>query len=277
MQLTRTCERSLHLRTALVEKPWGRTDLPSPFARSDGRRIGEIWFEHPDGEDLPLLAKYIFTSEKLSVQVHPDDDEARARGLARGKSECWYILDAEADAVIGAGLTRPASPDEIHAAALNGSIEDLIDWRPVLPGDFIHVPAGTIHAIGAGISLLEFQQNSDVTFRLYDYGRPRELHLEDGVAVASASFRWEKNFRETGGPIDCVLADGPHFSLVRASPDGRVAKLLSERLRWVMPLQGSVTADGLTVSAGGCMLAAAGTSLAMSNSALALIGAEGAL
>lgn len=277
MQLTRTCEPSLQLRTSLVEKPWGRTKLPPPFGSTNGCRIGEIWFEHPGPSDLPLLAKYIFTTEKLSVQVHPDDEQARARGLDRGKSECWYILDTEPDAVIGAGLIRPASPGEIRAAALDGSIEKLIDWRPVLPGDFIYVPAGTIHAIGAGISMLEFQQNSDVTYRLYDYGRPRELHLDDGVAVSNPAFRWEKNFRETGGPADCVLMDGPHFSLVRASPNGRVADLLSDRLRWVMPLQGSVTADGLAASAGECMLAEAGTSLSLSNSALVLIGAEGSL
>src|SRR5205823_13170573 len=110
-------------------------------------------------------------------------DQARARGLPRGKSECWYILEAEPGAVLGLGLTREAAADELRAAALDGSIEELISWRPVRAGDFISVPPGTIHAIGAGISLLEIQQNADVTYRLYDYGRPRELHLDDGIAV----------------------------------------------------------------------------------------------
>ena len=157
------------------------------FEPPAGQRIGEVWFT--GGGDLPLLAKYIFTSERLSIQVHPNDQQARARGLASGKTECWYILDAEPDATIGLGLTREVSPEELRAAALDGSIEQLIDWRPVKAGDFILVPPGTIHAIGAGISLLEFQQNADVTYRLYDYGRPRELHLDDSVAVGSGALR----------------------------------------------------------------------------------------
>ncbi len=159
------------------------------------KRIGEIWFV--SDEPLPLLAKYIFTSERLSVQVHPDDDQARSRGFPRGKAECWFILDCDPGATIGLGLTRQLTRDELRAAALDGSIEDAIDWRPVKPGDFLYVPPGTIHAIGAGISLLELQQNSDVTFRLYDYGRPRELHLEDALAVANAEGHTPRLYRDT--------------------------------------------------------------------------------
>lgn len=269
--------RSLELRTRPVEKPWGRTELPSRFASTHGRKIGEIWFEHPASGELPLLVKYIFTSERLSVQVHPNDQQARARGLSRGKTECWYILDAEEGARIGVGLTRPASPHEVRASALNGSIEELIDWRPVVPGDFIFVPAGTIHAIGAGISLLEFQQNADVTYRLYDYGRPRELHLEDGAAVANPDYDWDEHFRPSGGPVDDILVSSPHFSLVRASSAGEIAGLLAARSRWVMPLEGTVTADGVSVSAGGCLIAEMGASLSMSPSAVALVGAAGPL
>ncbi len=277
MELTRIRERSLELRRLQVEKPWGRAELPCTFGSTGGRRIGEVWFEHPVADRLPLLAKYIFTSEKLSVQVHPDDEQARVRGIERGKTECWYIVDAERDAEIGIGLTQAVSASDLRSAALDGSIERLIEWRPVAAGDFIFVPAGTIHAIGAGISLLEFQQNADVTYRLYDYGRPRELHTEDGVAVARSTYDCAEHFRPAGGPIDRVLADGPHFSLVRASSDGRIDELLSDRLRWVMPLEGAVTADGVTVSAGGCLLAERGTSLAMSESAVVLVGAEGVL
>src|SRR3954469_1829339 len=110
----------MKLRARQVEKPWGREALPPPFGDTGGRRIGEIWFEGPG--DLPLLAKYIFTSEALSVQVHPDDDAARARGLRSGKSECWYIIDAEPGATLGLGLTRDVSKEELRAAALDGSI-----------------------------------------------------------------------------------------------------------------------------------------------------------
>src|SRR3954469_16623507 len=108
----------MKLATRQVEKPWGRTALPAPFGDTGGRRIGEIWFEGP--ADLPLLAKYIFTSEKLSVQVHPADDAARARGLRRGKSECWYILHAEPGAVLGLGLKEEMSRDALRAAAEDG-------------------------------------------------------------------------------------------------------------------------------------------------------------
>src|SRR4051794_31559100 len=110
-----------------VEMPWGRTTLPQMFDPPAGKRIGEVWFTGAGNE--PLLAKYLFTGERLSIQVHPDDEHARARGLAGGKTECWYILDAEPDATLGLGLTRPLSREELRTAALDGSIEELMDWR----------------------------------------------------------------------------------------------------------------------------------------------------
>src|SRR6476619_6499340 len=125
----------MKLSRRYVEKPWGRTDLPGFVRAADGRRIGEVWFTAQ--QDLPLLAKYIFTSERLSVQVHPDDQQARARGLMQGKSECWLILDAEPGAVVGFGLKREASRQALRAAAVDGSIEDLLDWRPVRRGDLV--------------------------------------------------------------------------------------------------------------------------------------------
>src|SRR4029079_19231988 len=121
------------------------------FDAPAGKRIGEVWFT--GASDKPLLVKYLFTSERLSIQVHPSDEQARARALPRGKSECWYILDAEPGATLGLGLKLELSPDELRAAALDGSIEQLMDWRAVRAGDFFLVPAGTIHAVGAGISL----------------------------------------------------------------------------------------------------------------------------
>ncbi|PEQ10193.1 mannose-6-phosphate isomerase, partial [Novosphingobium sp. PC22D] len=156
-----------------VEKPWGRDVLPAPFSAPAGKRIGEIWFEPPP--ELPqLLVKYIFTSEALSVQVHPSDAETMAAGLGRqGKEECWLILAAEPGARLGIGFREPLDGAAMRKAALDGSIEHLMDWHSVRPGDFFHIPAGTVHAIGAGVSLIEVQQNSDITYRLYDYGRPR--------------------------------------------------------------------------------------------------------
>jgi mannose-6-phosphate isomerase len=226
----------IKLERRYVEKPWGRTELPAMFEPPAGERIGEVWFE---GEpDLPLLAKYIFTSERLSIQVHPGDEQARARGLASGKSECWTVLDAEPGATLGLGLKHAVGEDELRAAALDGSIEDLIDWRPVRAGDFIFVPSGTIHAIGGGISLLEFQQNADVTYRLYDYGRPRELHLDDGLAVAKRERFDDALVQHVATAAERVLADGPHFTLVLAHHDA-----LQDRRRWVMPLEGDDAGD----------------------------------
>lgn len=170
-----------------VNRPWGREQLPPGFPGvAMPERIGELWFAADDCS-TELLVKYLFTSERLSIQVHPDDAAAHSSGLPRGKSEAWFVLDAEPGAVIGLGLVAPLSPDALRAAAGNGAIEQMIDWRPVRAGEFIYSPAGTIHAIGAGLSLIEIQQNLDMTYRLYDYGRPRELHLDEALAVADRS------------------------------------------------------------------------------------------
>jgi mannose-6-phosphate isomerase len=249
-----------------VEKPWGRTALPPMFDAPEGRRIGEVWFT--GGAELPLLAKYIFTSERLSIQVHPNDEQARNRGLAGGKTECWYILDAEPEAVIGLGLTRELTADELRSAALDGSIERLMDWRPVRRGDFILVPAGTIHAIGAGISLLEFQQNADVTFRLYDYGRPRELHLDESVAVAKRQPFDGALVQHLSSGEERTLVEGPPFVLVSSTED-----TLVDNVRWIMPLNGRVRGGSDVVEAGDCLILQPGEQ-AEADSAWMLIGAS---
>ena len=266
----------MKLEPRFVEKPWGRTELPSIFGATNGRRVGEIWFQDPANNSLPLLAKYIFTSEKLSIQVHPNDEQARERGLGQGKNECWYILDADEGAVLGLGLRAALSPNQLRTAAADGSIEDLLDWKPVAAGDFVYVPAGTIHAIGAGISLLEFQQNADVTYRLYDYGRPRALHLEDGVAVSRPGYDMD-NYRHAGGPEASVLVNGPHFCLVRATSDSEVPHGLNGRCRWVIPLEGTVASGSEEASCGECLLLEPNAPLWFSKRAIALVGAQGPL
>ena len=172
-----------------VEKPWGRYRLWPGFddPAPDGEPVGEVWFQSPGDAAPDLLIKYLFTSEKLSVQVHPDDAQAHARGLPRGKDECWLVMAAEPNAQLAVGFARDVSPEAIRSAASDGTIESLLAWRTVSPGDFVYLPAGTVHAIGAGVSLVEIQQNVDLTYRLYDYGRPRELHLDDGIAAAAAA------------------------------------------------------------------------------------------
>ena len=122
-----------------VAKPWGKDTLPPPFTAAAGERIGEIWFEPP--EALPeLLVKYIFTSEALSVQVHPSDAQTMAQGLGRqGKEECWLVIDAEPGAVLGIGFKAEIGAEAMRAAALDGSIEQLMVWHPVAAGDFLPI------------------------------------------------------------------------------------------------------------------------------------------
>lgn len=245
---------SAKLTTRMVERPWGRLDLPSPFVAPTGKTIGEVWFEPPVGLDA-LLVKYIFTSQALSVQVHPSDAQAPAGH--RGKEECWLILAAEPDAKLGIGFRQKLSAEAMRRAALDGSIEELIAWHPVMAGDFFYIPAGTVHAIGPGLSLIEVQQNSDITYRLYDYGRPRELHLDAGMAVACGE-RYDPGLAQSvaaTGPRR--LVDGPHFQLdmVDGEPDHATASGYSGRLL-VIPLDGTATVAGEMILGGECALAA---------------------
>jgi len=169
------------LRPSLREKIWGTTRL-EPWHPDSNVKIGEIWFEGE--EQLPILVKLLFTSDRLSVQVHPDDSYAGLHEGSRGKTEMWHILRADAGAQIAIGLREPLTPARLRQTAESGEIEKLLNWTGVRAGQTIFIPAGTIHAIGPGLALCEIQQFSDVTYRLYDYGRPRELHIDKGCAVS---------------------------------------------------------------------------------------------
>lgn len=242
------------LPTRRVEKVWGSTALPPPFATRGDRRIGEIWFEPPP--EIPsLLVKYLFPDDKLSVQVHPSDADAPEG--ARGKDECWLVIDARPGARLAVGFNREVEAGEMRAAALDGSIEGLLEWREVAAGDFVYLPAGTVHAIGAGVTLVEVQQNSDVTYRLYDYGRPRDLHLDRAVEVADTGphpDRYRRRVSETG---HAVLVEGPHFRLDRlhGAADDAVRSRYAQRPLLVLPLDRQVTIAGMAVAPGTCALA----------------------
>jgi mannose-6-phosphate isomerase len=238
-----------------VEKPWGRHRLWGPFrdAPADGEPVGEIWFQAPGDSQPDLLVKYLFTDEKLSVQVHPGDEQAHARGLPRGKDECWLILDAAPGATIALGTKAPVGEAVLRAAALDGSIEQWLDWKPVKAGDFFYVPSGTVHAIGAGLTLIEVQQNSETTYRLYDYGRPRELHLDDGIAVADAQ---PYTAYPSPGRIDddrAILVDGPKFVLERLAGGARTIDLPDDITAWLIPVAGKGVVDGVAFAAGECL------------------------
>lgn len=234
-----------------VSKPWGRKNLPPPFCDAGDEPVGEIWFEHAEGS-LDLLVKYLFTTENLSISVHPDDELAIAKGLSSGKDESWVLLDAEPGAVLGIGTNRVLSRDELHRAAIDGSLDQLVDWRPVSRGDYFYVPAGTVHAIGAGITLVEVQQPTDINYRLYDFDRPRKLHLEEGIEAATA----EPYSEALAGRIDfsepCQLFDGPKFSLWFGCD--WPSQGLTTRSAYIIPLTGSVSVDGVKGAAGECLI-----------------------
>ncbi|MBK9168539.1 MAG: class I mannose-6-phosphate isomerase [Bryobacterales bacterium] len=190
----------LRLEPVFHDRVWGVAGV------QPGRVVGEAWYTTPANRtsqgtlaevaerlgpalfggpaECPLLFKHLSTSARLSVQVHPDDEAARARHGCAGKTEAWYVLEAAPDATVALGLKRVAGEAEVRAALAEGWIEELLDWRPAKAGDVFLVPAGTIHALGAGLRVAEIQQNSDITYRLYDYGRPREMHVDAGLAVA---------------------------------------------------------------------------------------------
>jgi len=169
------------LTATRYEKIWGTTDL-SPIFDEAETKIGEVWFE--DEERLPLLFKFLFTSERLSIQVHPGDTYGSQHEDSLGKTEMWHILRADNQSEIGLGFERQYTAAQVEAGARSGEIEQMLRWQRVKVGQNYFVPAGEVHAIGAGVALCEIQQNSDVTYRLYDYGRPRELHLERGMEVS---------------------------------------------------------------------------------------------
>jgi mannose-6-phosphate isomerase len=198
------------------ERVWGTTHLAPFYSHQlNGAPVGEVWLTANncriangplagrtvaelsreygsellgeavrDASRFPLLTKFLFPRDKLSVQVHPDDETAALMGEPCGKTECWYILQAEPGAQIGLGLKPGTSKAEVEQAIRDVRMEELLNWIEVRPGDMYFVDAGTIHAIGAGSVIVETQQNSDTTYRLYDYGRPRALHIAEGLRAA---------------------------------------------------------------------------------------------
>ena len=243
------------LATKRVEKPWGRHHLWPGFADpADGApAIGEVWFQTPHPGDPEMLIKYLFTSERLSVQVHPTDAAAREAGYPRGKDEAWVILAAEPDSTIALGTLEPMSDDELRASALDGSIVGKLDWKPVKAGEFYYSPAGTIHAIGAGITVIEVQQNVDLTYRLYDYGSDRELHLDAGVKVSNAEPFVPLPTPAPDGADRTVLAEGPKFVVERWTGGHRTIDL-GDQPGWFVPVVGQGVADGVAWKAGECLL-----------------------
>ena len=241
------------------ERPWGVRDLRPIYTKIVKEPIGESWLTWSDSciangpfagrtlgeiakqyrrdlvgsaavyEDrFPLLVKFLFPAEKLSVQVHPDDAGAQRVGQPYGKTECWYVLQAEPDGQIALGLKSGTTLAQFEASIRENRTEALLNWLSVSAGDMIYVTAGTVHTIGGGMVLVETQQASDITYRLYDYGRGRELHIKDGIAAIKLNSHAGKVVRDSDGDPN-VLVRSPFFQV--------------EKMKLHEPLQASVSRE----------------------------------
>ncbi|MFP5249319.1 MAG: class I mannose-6-phosphate isomerase, partial [Acidobacteriota bacterium] len=197
----------------------------------------------------PLLIKVIFAREKLSVQVHPDDAMARKYGFPRGKTECWYALAADPGAQVAVGLEPGTELNQIEKQIEDGTLESSLHVLPVAAGDMIFVDAGTVHAIWPGSILLETQQNCDLTYRMYDYGRPRELHIEKSLEAIQLKTRAGKVAPQT---LDgrTVLIDADSFRVERVSIAGNLTRAAlrgsesSPKLAYLFAASGSARIAG---------------------------------
>jgi mannose-6-phosphate isomerase len=246
-----------HACMQVVHKPWGSTDLrPWSELQAGGIPIGELWFQRADQTaPLPaLLLKLLFTNEPLSIQVHPDDAYARSIGMAHGKTEAWYILSAAPGAKVAVGLKGQLTALQLQASIDDGSIADLIQWHLVRKDDAIFVPAGTIHAIGSGLVIAEIQQRSDATFRLFDYGRQRELHAVNAVASALAGPAECQSIQRRLTNARTLLVTSSHFVLERIDLLSRSNwEFHAGRETWLFVLEGHARIGLMNAFAGEAM------------------------
>jgi mannose-6-phosphate isomerase len=239
------------MQPAFDPRPWGTLDLSPIYPNHKfEEKIGEAWLTGDAGKvangplsgrsladlsvrygrDLvgdaaldpkrfPLLLKFLFPHEKLSVQVHPDDEAARRVGLPSGKTECWYVAHARPGAQIALGLKPGVTRDQFALSIAQNRAEEMLNWINVYSGEMIYVTGGTVHTLGPGSIMLETQQQSDTTYRLYDYGRPRELHLKEGLAVIKESSGSGKVVRPAPSKVNgganrrAPLISAPYFTV----------------------------------------------------------------
>ncbi|NDJ52899.1 MAG: class I mannose-6-phosphate isomerase [Chloroflexi bacterium] len=209
-----------------------------------GRSLGDLLDENPrelvgpdfdPAQGFPLLVKLLDAQKWLSIQVHPNDEQAQAlEDFPRGKTEAWYILDSDPGAELVIGLQPGASREELAEAIRANRLEQLTVRTPVDPGDVLHIPAGTVHAIGPGLVIYEIQQACDITYRLYDWGRmgldgkPRQLHIDKGLSVANLTSL--PQIQSTGGLADPLVTviRSDYFITQRVTVDGALAMTLDE-------------------------------------------------
>ena len=194
-------------------------DLVSVVDEAPDEILGKAVSEKYNGQ-LPLLVKFIDSAKPLSIQVHPNDEMARREHGKSGKTEMWYVIDAQPGSFLYAGFKQEITPEEYKRRIADGTITDVLAKHEVKRGDVFYLPAGRVHAIGSGILLCEVQQSSDVTYRIYDYnrpgldGKPRELHTE--LAARALNFHVEEEYRtiyrdETNSAN--LIIDSPYFSV----------------------------------------------------------------
>lgn len=240
--------------TRVVSKPWGAVDLrPWSTLRPDGDTIGELWFQRTDQKapEPALLLKLLFTTQPLSIQVHPDDSFARSIGIAHGKAEAWYILAAKPGAKVALGLKRPLTSRELRTSIDEGSIAGLVRWHEVAKDDVVYVPAGTIHALGAGLVVAEIQQRSDTTFRLFDFGRQRELHVDQAVAAAKAKPSDPQSPERRLSDARTLLVASPEFVFERIElAPGTYWELNAPGETWMIVTDGRARIGGKGASVG---------------------------
>jgi mannose-6-phosphate isomerase len=224
----------LLMSPAFDPRPWGTLDLSAIYPNHKfNERIGEAWLTGdnclvangplakrslrdlskefgselvgtaaPDPRRFPLLLKFLFPEEKLSVQVHPDDETAQSFGEPWGKTECWYVAHAKPGSQIALDLKPGVTLAQFEQAIHDKRAEELLNWINVYQGEMIYVAGGTVHTLGPGSVIVETQQQSDTTYRLYDYGRPRPLHLEQGVGAVKERTASGKVIRPAPVAID---------------------------------------------------------------------------
>jgi len=279
------------LQPIFRERVWGKNSLLPYFpdhAKTNNPQtspIGEVWFTYGDnrtslGKSLaellglypnilgtaadpkypgvcPLLVKLLFTTERLSVQVHPNDTYAGTYHDSLGKTEAWYVMDSQPPGEVAVGFREALTPATLRESALSGEIETLLDWRKVSKGDVVFTPAGTVHAIGAGLTICEIQENSDITYRLYDYGRPRELHLDHGTTVSDLGPHTHHPETKPLAPGRDELLACDYFRIEKLKPTTALKVSGAPFYQLFVCLQGTGTFNGETCKAGEVFLVAA--------------------
>ncbi len=294
--MNQTAKEILFLNPVLKELVWGGRRLVTEFPyESEAERIGECWAvsAHPHGdcavkegsfqgmtlsqlyrerrdlfgnlsyEEFPLLVKIIDARQDLSIQVHPDDNYARAVEKAPfGKTECWYIMDCPEDAALVVGHNAKTR-EELRQMIEEGRYEELIRQVPVQKGDMIQIDPGTVHAIKGGFLILETQQNSDITYRVYDYGRlvdgkPRQLHVRQSIDVIRVPDRSGEEAVKKAAPLPenawNLLAESPYYKVWKLNVKGEFSFVQEHPFLILSVLEGSGTLEGRPVKKGDHML-----------------------